>query len=300
MPGNTSVQQTLAQKALAYFSTEGKVQTDATDISEVYTDRVSAALEMITPQLTANNVSTDSITSSTNTDIAVDLKSNGKLIIQDSEKEEVASIDDKGNANFKGTVTADKIKANQIEGLEVFTNQISAITQAQQSGSTNSPATPANGTSSPGVNLKNFTAETGAFTADLTANGVLFANGGLKVAGPADFLSDTVFQKVATFIGRTVFRQEASFEAPTSFADKITVSNNTAGKVKVLAGKNKVEVRFSKPYATPPVINVTPIGIIAPKYGVANVTVDGFEIDIDPVQAIDTQFNWFAVESSGL
>ncbi|MBA3679030.1 hypothetical protein H0W80_02475 [Candidatus Saccharibacteria bacterium] len=297
---NTDAQQTLAQKALAYFSTEGKVQTDATDISEIYTDRVSAALEVITPQLTANNVSTDSITSSTNTNIAVDLKSNGRLIIQDSEKAEVASIDDKGNATFKGTVTADKIKANQIEGLEVFTNKISALEQAQQAstGTTTQPGVASNGTTNATVNLKDITAQTAIVSGDLTSNGTLFANGALKVTGPAEFLGNSIFYKLATFIDKTIFKSSVNFEAPTTFGDKIIVNNNTAGTVKIPIGETKIVVQFSKPYNTPPIINATPIGIIAPKYGVTNITKDGFEIDIDPAQPTETQFNWFAVETS--
>jgi len=290
---------TLAQNALTFFSEEGKVKTDSTNISEVYTDRVTAALEIISPQVTTNNLATDTITSTTGKDVSVNLQQSGKIAINDNNKEEVASIDDKGNATFKGTITADKIRANQIEGLEVLTNQLSSLAEAEQTANQSSNGTttqPSNSQASP-VNIKDISATTAIFTSDVTANGTLFANGALKVAGPAEFLGDSIFYKLATFIDRTVFKNNVEFAAPAAFGDKIIVTNNTAGTVKIPVGETKIVVQFSKPYSTPPVINATPIGIIAPKYGVTNITKNGFEIDIDPAQPTETQFNWFAVEA---
>ncbi len=290
---------TLAQNALTFFSEEGKVKTDSTNISEVYTDRVAAALEIISPQVTTNNLATDTITPTTGKDVSVNLQQSGKIAINDNNKEEVASIDDKGNATFKGTITADKIRANQIEGLEVLTNQLSSLAQAEQSASQSSTGTTTQQTStqSISVNIKDISATTAIFTSDVTANGTLFANGALKVAGPAEFLGDSIFYKLATFIDKTIFKNNVEFAAPATFGDKIIVTNNTAGTVKIPVGETKIVVQFSKPYSTPPVINATPIGIIAPKYGVTNITKSGFEIDIDPAQPTETQFNWFAVEA---
>jgi hypothetical protein len=292
-------QKSLAQNALSFFSEDGKVQPDSANVSEIYTDRVTAAIEVISPNVTTNNLSTDSISSTTGTEIKTNLKTNGKFSINNTANSEVASIDDAGNANFKGTITADKIRANQIEGLEILTNKISSLAEAQQSQKETATGTTTDPTSdtSQAINLKDITAQTAVFSSDLTTSGTLFANGALKVAGPAEFLGDSIFYKLATFIDKTVFKNNVSFEAPAVFGDKIIVSNNTAGSVKIPIGATKVIVQFSKPYTTPPIINATPIGIIAPKYGVTNITKDGFEIDIDPAQPTDTQFNWFAVEA---
>jgi hypothetical protein len=45
------------------------------------------------------------------------------LNILDDQGQSVASIDNQGNATFAGTITADKIQANQIVGLEVLTDK---------------------------------------------------------------------------------------------------------------------------------------------------------------------------------
>ncbi len=122
-------------------------------------------------------------------------------------------------------------------------------------------------------------------------------NGGL-VTGNIEFQANATFDAIATFKGQAVFAGGATFNGTATFNDKIVVSSNTAGTVKLLAGQTKVSIQFSKPYTAPPIINATPIGIIAPKYGVTNITKDGFDIDIDPAQPTDTQFNWFAVETN--
>ncbi|MBI2798179.1 hypothetical protein HYX70_02630 [Candidatus Saccharibacteria bacterium] len=95
-----------------------------------------------------------------------------------------------------------------------------------------------------------------------------------------------------------MFKNNVGFESKVSFGNTITVSNNTAGTVKIPAGQTNLRLEFTRPYSKPPVINVTPIGIVSPKYGVVNVTEKGFEIQIDPAQESELQFNWFAVETS--
>jgi hypothetical protein len=107
-----------------------------------------------------------------------------------------------------------------------------------------------------------------------------------------------VFYKLATFIDKTIFKNDVNFEGDVNVAGNIKVGNDSAGTVKVLAGQTTIKVVFTKPYAKPPVVNVTPVGIVAPKYGVVDVTENGFTIQIDPAQATDTQFNWIAVQNN--
>jgi hypothetical protein len=140
--------------------------------------------------------------------------------------------------------------------------------------------------------------DTANIALDMSVNGTLFANGALKVTGPAQFLSTSVFYKLATFIDKTIFKNDVNFEGDVNVAGNIKVGNDSAGTVKVLAGQTTIKVVFTKPYAKPPVVNVTPVGIVAPKYGVVDVTENGFTIQIDPAQATDTQFNWIAVQNN--
>lgn len=286
--------------ALSHLVTQKDELASAPNLSEIITDRVVAGLEVITPRLLADSVETNSISSATGNDIDINLGETGKLDLNDSKGNANISFDSSGNATFKGTLTADKIKANQIEGLDIYVNNIGKLSDAPQSSvatedSTTSDVEASNPstTSADGLNIQAATV-----ALDLNVNGTLFANGALKVTGPAEFLNTSVFYKLATFIDKTIFRNDVNFEKDVNIAGNITVSDNSAGTVKVLAGQSSIKVVFSKPYAKPPVVNVTPVGIITPKYGVIDVTENGFTVQIDPAQTTDTQFNWIAVQNN--
>ncbi len=76
-------------------------------------------------------------------------------------------------------------------------------------------------------------------------------------------------------------------------------SSDTAGTATILKTKTSVDVVFSTPLDTAPVVNITPVGIIGGQYGVKDVTEKGFTIVIDPAQSSDTVFNWTALQSAG-
>lgn len=282
--------------ALGKLVTQKDALAGAVNLSEVTTDRVTAGLEVITPKVTTDAIETNTIGSSTANDISIKLNNDGKLQVKNSAGESKMSFDDKGNATFAGTLKADKIQANQIEGLNLFVDNIAKLSQVDQANTsaqstTNSASQPVN--SSDALQLSAATV-----ALDLNVNGSLFANGALKVTGPAEFLSSSVFYKLATFIDKTVFKNDVNFEGNTTFTGNVIVSNNTAGLVKVPAGQTQVKIVFARPYTKKPVINVTPVGIVAPKYGVVDVATDGFTIEIDPAQSIDTEFNWIAVQNN--
>lgn len=68
-----------------------QINTDSTNISEIFTDRVVAGLEIITPKITTEN-----------------------LLV-------------KGEATFSGILYADTIKANRIEGVDILTRKLSLL-----------------------------------------------------------------------------------------------------------------------------------------------------------------------------
>lgn len=140
--------------------------------------------------------------------------------------------------------------------------------------------------------------DTANIALDMSVNGSLFANGALKVTGPAEFLNTSVFYKLATFIDKTIFRNDVNFEGDVNIGGKIVASDNSAGTVEINPGQTAVSVVFTKPYDKEPVINVTPVGIINPKYGVVDITNQGFTIQIDPAQPDRLKFNWIAVQNN--
>jgi len=116
-------------KQLLIQLTENKEQLGAAvDLSEITTDRVMAGLEIITPTLIADDVQTNTIRASTGTDVGLVLGTDGKFVIgQDSTETPSITFDALGNATFAGEVKADKISANQISGLEIITDKITAL-----------------------------------------------------------------------------------------------------------------------------------------------------------------------------
>src|SRR3989344_2984338 len=76
-------------------------------------------------------IALDSIKTATTSAITVNLSKDGKFVIKNETGQEAITFDAFGNGTFAGTLTADKIRANQIEGLEIFTDKISSLLALQ-------------------------------------------------------------------------------------------------------------------------------------------------------------------------
>ncbi len=291
LPGLTSTSEeseptsevSLGKLALAQFVAEREQLAQAVDLSEIVTDRVSAGLEVITLKLIASEVNLDSISAATGEDIALNLTSNGKFIIKDEEGQTAISFDSQGNAFFKGTVSADKVKANQIEGLEIFTNKLASLseqvagiatssavilgtseTRTPESGfltSQNDPSTTLGAGNI--VTLGNITFESGKVTLDLTVLGRLETQGGLIVGGPAEFKAPTLFEALVTFVQNVIFRGDVSFLGNVKYLSDITFqgrptfNKDTAGFAVIYKDADTVEVVFEKEYAQIPLVNIS-------------------------------------------
>jgi hypothetical protein len=220
------------------------------------------------------------------------------------------------NVYVKGTLFADKIRANQIEGLEVYTDQISnlqqRLTQAEE------------GTSSAGS-----PEVLGASTMTIDLN----VGGGLTVAGDAQFHGNAFFYKLVTFVEKTVFKNDITFAAHiqtegqaltadlgsaagitsapednpnASVASVLADGNDISGQFTINFGENAtagqvLTLKFKKPYAKPPNILLTPANDKAGQvqYYVRS-TKDGFTLVILSAQPSGTslQFNYWASEST--
>ncbi len=84
---------------------------ESTNVSEIYTDRIGAGIEIITPRVTTENLAVNHIESASGEGIVVKLSEGEALAVMNSEEEEVMSFDSLGNATFAGTVTADRFEA---------------------------------------------------------------------------------------------------------------------------------------------------------------------------------------------
>jgi hypothetical protein len=163
-------QENIEQKALVYFASNQNQLSQATDLSEVFTDRVSAGLEVITPKLTADEI------------------------------------------------FANKIHANQIEGLTFLANQIISekFTQAQNV----LDAQTATGSAVLGDTETNLTIDS------------LIANKGLTVYGLAKFMDGVTFSGAVSYLGDVFFEKTPTF------------NKDTAGFAIIKEGSREVYVAF--------------------------------------------------------
>ena len=119
--GQEILQQLIRQK-------DELMESRSSDLSDVYSDRVAAGLEVITPRVVTQEVLVEKIRSSSRSgEIAVELGSGGKLRIKDNNGLDAITFDSDGNAVFRGRITADSIAITQL-GLSGL------ITEAVKSG----------------------------------------------------------------------------------------------------------------------------------------------------------------------
>ncbi len=187
------------QENILNFLKDIHTKQNGTPTSEVFTGRVAASSEVITPTLYAD------------------------------------------------TIFAKTIKAESIEGLELFTNKIGSLDEKYKS-LEESVTVSGEGDVN---NLKVLTLDSAEVKTALTVLGDSTTEG-LTVNDEATFNGDTVFNKLATFFGITTFKDEVNFEKAPVF------SQDTAGFAVIKEGQSKVEVNFVNGYETQPIVSVTP------------------------------------------
>ncbi len=280
--GDISQTYPINRQALEYFLAHRAELGPETELSEIYTDRLSAGLEVITPTLIADSVETHTISSSHETgEVRVVLGETGKFIIggevvsleDDEESESSASvqIDASGNAYFAGTVTAKNVVAETISGLEVYTNKISSLSEAVETGSANSSADFLELNGRIGT-LEEQAANIAENTAD-TLEEIETVIDGILAGGYAISLSDVDISgalnvtELSTLSGGLAVNSisaVASVDGPeamlslmsdTEFFGRPYFNADTAGFAVILAGARSVEISFTEPYLTQPVVS---------------------------------------------
>jgi hypothetical protein len=240
---------------------------------------LTANIGVVTKQVTTDEVVLNSLRAASGANIKMALSLDGRFVIEGINGEEVISFDAEGNARFSGTLTAHKIKADQIEGLEIFTDKISSLADqlaAEESSIETGEGTVA-GASTTGI--VNFGSPFASL--DVSILGTLTANGALVVHG------DATFNGLVNFAGRTNF------------------NNDSGGFATIHGTQQEVEVRFVKVYDTAPSIGLTIKNGKFAKYSYQELRqeddqspdfnkVIGFKIVLDQVATEDIEFAWTA------
>ncbi len=176
--------------------------------SEVFTGRVSASTEVITPTLYADQI------------------------------------------------FAKSIKADSIEGLSIWTNQIASLQEKYaglqpEATKENVVVSGVGATEKTLLNLDRFTVGSLVASLDASVLGKLTLAGGMTVGGSAQFNGETTFTRLASFFGKAIFKESVSFEKTPTFG------GDTAGFAVIEKGAKKVRVMFGTPYEKQPIVTVT-------------------------------------------
>ena len=286
---------------------------DGGEVSEVSTDVLLAGLTVVSPSVVTQELTVDSI-KPVDKDVTLNLGPDGSLIVKDGEGQKTVSIDSKGNAFFAGTLTADKIRANQIEGLEFsIRDQVLSIKDllnpipetSQNEIALASPSADILGEQiSPSPSVLNLSS--------LNVEGLATVSGKLRVK--EDSLIEGILNVVDTITSQNVivtnianFFGDAVFRGNVQFFGAPTFSKDTAGIVIVKKGESTAGVKFEKEYEKAPIINATMLDegveenliqkLLEEGYtfAVSKRTSKGFSIVLNKKVSEDISFSWVAI-----
>lgn len=274
------------------------------EISEINTDRIAAGLEVITPRVITEEILANFI-KPVDQDIALQLSSDGSFIVKDETGLEAIKFDSSGNATFAGVVTADKIRANQIEGIEFIIASQSAT--ADRIASITSELDKRLASSSAGAITQELSELSLFQRIRIKENAIVE---GILTVVDSITVSNLIANNLSTFFGEVIFKGSVFFE------ERPTFNKDTAGIAVIKKDSNRVEIKFDKEYKEIPVINATlmlneykndvdsvedtreleeKLFLQDYSYAVINKSNKGFTIVLNKKAVEDVEFSWFAV-----
>ncbi|MBX4197983.1 hypothetical protein KW782_01470 [Candidatus Parcubacteria bacterium] len=320
---------------LAQLMVEKKNITASSSISEVFTDRVVAGLELITPRVLTDTLVVNTI-EAVEDDIKLKLAQGGKMIITKAGKEDmsatfkdasasstpVITFDADGNAVFAGTVTANKVVAKQIEGLEIFTDSISSLTDRLESLAT-STASSSMSVSAQLASVFGFVNETKALLASSSEHYVNLASS--LAALETQIASSTPIGKALTINRATIWDglevdsigtggEMLAFQSDLIFIGRPYFTTDTAGFALIKKGAKFADVTFGREYLEQPIINAsislenassTDEALEDALFGndirhlISKKTTHGFRITLNKAAPEDITFSWIALAVKG-
>lgn len=253
--------------------------TQATDISEIFSDRIVAGLEIITPR-----VVTDALVANTiepvDKDVTVQLPEGGSFTVN-------------GNAFFHGALTADSLTVAQLPQLTGVQTQLGAV-------------------SSQSLALEQFVVDTKAL---LTEADVQLVRVIASQSSRVDTLSvrldsaEVTLAALATHSQALIFNDTATFGSDTYFFGTPYFTGDTGGFAIISAGQTEVHINFDRSYIWTPVVNATIALTDASastdlenrilsqniNFIVTRVSEDGFTIRLSTAATTDIPLSWTAL-----
>ncbi|MEX1997846.1 MAG: hypothetical protein WEA04_04205, partial [Candidatus Andersenbacteria bacterium] len=291
---------------LSQFLEQQEQTAQSLNLSEIITDRLAAGLEIIAPRVTTQEITLESIHPLAD-EITLALGEDGKFVIaNEATGEEAITFDNDGNATFAGTITADVIKARQIEGMEIFTNKLAELSEQVEGMTTMAPTQPSPEATAGAAILSTPSASPSATPSTSPS--------ATPTITPESFekneqIVDLAVLEKLEISGALIVTGSAEFKGT------VTFNNDTAGLARIKKGAQRVEVTFGKEYAAVPMVNANltldmPTGdnseaaaleleerIAAAGYThfVTRRTTKGFSIVLNKPAAEDLIFSWTAL-----
>jgi hypothetical protein len=283
-----------------------RTSTISGTISNIYVDRLVAGNDVITSDLYASRAILEEL-SPVDRKLNFSIGGDGQITIGTGSAEPAIVFDALGNAIFRGTVSADRIKANQIEGLEGLDDKLAGFEQFMAAMSTNSGQTVEDKspqavsqdlpllpiiTEIAATAITNTINDATEFTRDIIIRGTTNLAGALRVAG------ESVFEGTVNFLADVVFRGKATFEG------MVTFNSDTAGIAIIPKYSSSVDVRFEHPYLTVPVVTIslsvkeaTDSAFLSDGNNavVANTSTTGFTVILPEPALRDYAYSWVAI-----
>ncbi len=194
----------------------------------IFTDRIAAGMEVLTPSLYADDVYIKTITALDGGNVALIIGESGKFEVKkDIDTPATITLDSLGNAVFSGKVTAAEIDSAKITGFDALIARITALETLLQANAFDSLTS---------VTTQNFK-----------------ATGDSSFDGQAQFAGLSFFTNTTTFDGDVVFGSQTEFKLPPIF------NKDTAGFAIVKEGDKRVRIDFDQEYVATPVVtaNIT-------------------------------------------
>lgn len=189
----------------------------------LFTDRIAAGLEILTPSLYADDIYTKTITALEGDQISLVLGDRGQFVVKnDPSKDAVITLDSLGNAVFAGKVTASEIDAAKITGFDALISRMTTLENLMQANAFDS------------------------------LNSVTTTK--LKVTGDSDFGGNSNFSGLTFFKNSSEFNADVVFASNSEFKLPPIFNKDTAGFAIIKQGDEKVRVQFDNPYVVTPVV----------------------------------------------
>ena len=203
----------------------------------------------------------------------------------------VSEIDGVKNLNFEGTIIATNIQAQNIEGMEIISENISTLEDTQVS--TEQQITE--------INDQSLDLQTRLSSAEISiANNVARLDQHSLILDRITAINTQMYQYNMDIqvLGDMFIDGSINVSSEAIFSGQILFNQDTVGQARILTGHTEVYVPFTQEYRYQPVVTLSMLGNNSVnKFYVDEVTTAGFKIKIDGVQADNVTLNWHAFAS---